>query len=345
VQEAITAGALRSLLDFVSRFAMARQVGMVMISLLIVAVGLLALPQLRHVPTVTGGTVVNPDSSGEAAPSVGVRPAQRLDLKVDVRAGRIRSKEEEAQSTKLPVAAELAKGDAVAVGTPEGKPVAERPAADPAHALDDIDSVFEPEQAKDKAAHKGNEIALEKKRAGAHLSEPQAKGQLQASPPAGAGLGALAGAVRAEPKEPSAFPVNEAAAAPPAVPSPAPTRPASSPAPAATAEAASSMADSLRVARDPELELGRNAPAGAAKVEARPNACSSRLSGLERVVAADPTSARAGSALIEMALCRRQLGDEVGARALLERAARIAAVAERAKALLAAKVLVKPAPR
>ena len=83
--------AWQALLDFIGRFATARQVGMVTIMLLIVAVGLWSLPQLKHTPVAAGGTVVHPDESGEAAPTPGCEPAQPLDLKVDLRAGRIRS--------------------------------------------------------------------------------------------------------------------------------------------------------------------------------------------------------------------------------------------------------------
>jgi hypothetical protein len=91
-------GVWRPLLEFVSRFAMARQVGMVTISLLIVAVGLWSLPQLKGsqsgVPAVAaGGTVLNPDAEESAVPPAGVQPAERLGLKMDARAGRILSKD------------------------------------------------------------------------------------------------------------------------------------------------------------------------------------------------------------------------------------------------------------
>ena len=95
----------QALLDFIGRFAAARQVGMVTIMMLIVAVGLWSLPQLKHTPVAAGGTVVRPDESGEAAPSTGVEPAQPLDLKVDLRAGRIRSRDDVAMAAAPPAPA------------------------------------------------------------------------------------------------------------------------------------------------------------------------------------------------------------------------------------------------
>ncbi len=84
---------LRRLVDFVGHFAMGRQVAMAMVMLLIVAFGLHYLPHLRRTPKATGGTVVNPDGSGEAGPSSELTPAEPFDLTVDLPRGRIRSKE------------------------------------------------------------------------------------------------------------------------------------------------------------------------------------------------------------------------------------------------------------
>jgi hypothetical protein len=71
-----------------------------------------------------------------------------------------------------------------------------------------------------------------------------------------------------------------------------------------------------------------------ARTLARERGCGAAIASYEQVVAAAPGTAVAGSALIEMAQCKRTLGDEAAARALLERATRVAAVAERARALL-----------
>jgi TolA-binding protein len=84
---------LRRLVGFVGHLAMGRQVAMAMVMLLIVAFGLHYLPHLRRTPKATGGTVVNPDGSGEAGPSSELTPAKPFDLTVDLPTGRIRSKE------------------------------------------------------------------------------------------------------------------------------------------------------------------------------------------------------------------------------------------------------------
>ena len=130
-------GLWRSLIEFVSRFAMARQVGMVTISLLIVAVGLLSLPDLKRsasgVPAVAGGTVLNPEAEESSVPPAGVQPAERLGLKMDTRAGRILSKDGVAPQPTLPASQEAAPASAgvVAAEAPTKK------AASADRALDD----------------------------------------------------------------------------------------------------------------------------------------------------------------------------------------------------------------
>src|SRR6185503_10940808 len=109
----------QALLDFVGRLATRPQVAMATVMVLIVAVGLWSLPRLRHEPAVAGGVVVNPEPEGEAAPSPGVEPAERLDLKVDMRAGRIRSKD-------APVAA-AAPAEPAMAAAPEPAPEEGRP--------------------------------------------------------------------------------------------------------------------------------------------------------------------------------------------------------------------------
>lgn len=260
--------AWRSWLDFLSRFAMARQVGMAMITLLLVAVGLWSLPQLRRMPAARGGTIVNPDSNGEAAPSPGVRPAERLDLKVDLRAGRIRSKEEELRNQP------------------------------------------------------------------ARKTEP--------APTAQGGL-----------REPSAFPASPAAAyAPRATASGAggiAKRSADESLANLEQPKGSSVPQSARRASSQAVPPAREGiPSGsvqltAARTMAKQNGCRAALTTYAQAVVAGPGTAVAGEALIEMAQCKRELGEYAAARALLERAAHVPAVASRAKALLAGRSVAGPA--
>ena len=76
---------------------------------------------------------------------------------------------------------------------------------------------------------------------------------------------------------------------------------------------------------------------------ASPTECRAALPHYERIVAANPTTKEAGDALIEMARCQTVLGRLDLARALLERATGIAAVATRARALLEENRSAQPA--
>ncbi len=329
----------QSLLEFVGRFAMARQVGMATLTLLIVAVGLWSLPQLERAPLVDGGTVVNPEPSGEAAPSAGVQPAEPLDLKVDLRAGRIRSKEEE-QSAAGHATAPVAEASAKAEPGLAAAKVERTGEAARTTARDDLTASRDPAEPVSKRQRR-----VESKSSAATvdtLAEREGYGRADK----GGGSGPIAQA-RGHAEEERAFPASNAAraAAPPAVPA----SPAQAPARESDelldgAPAAASNSDAPATQGEPSRKpAGSSAPAkpkaGAAPQTASTAApdCSASLSRYQQIVDADPASVQAGEALLAMARCRTQRGERALARTLLERAARNTHVASRARALLSAQ--------
>jgi len=90
-----TAGLWAGILRWLGGFAMGPQVAMATIMLLVVAIGLWHLPGRRREPTAGGGTVVQPEDHGEAAPSATLEPAAPLDLDLDPRTGRLRARDDE----------------------------------------------------------------------------------------------------------------------------------------------------------------------------------------------------------------------------------------------------------
>jgi hypothetical protein len=325
---------LQPLLDFVGRFAMARQVGMVTITLLVVAVGLWSLPQLKPVPAVTGGIVLNPDTSGEAGPAPGLQPADRLDLKVDMRAGRIRSKEEEAAERAMK-AVQPVVADGTEAAEVDGLAALEDTTAkgDPAQALDDMDAPLEQE---------ADAPSREKKATSSDILAEF----LRRDVPLAAAPAPAATPTREEFPEPAAM------RGPPAVPAassafaapPPPAKPGRS---RAADEMRSENVAGTRAARPVQTALGGAAQASSGSVarsdktasatsRSSANECDpAAFSRYERIVASAGRSAEAGDALLAMARCRTQQGQPESARTLLERASRVPAVASRARALLA----------
>jgi hypothetical protein len=309
------------LLDFVGRFAMARQVGMATIMLLIVAVGVWSVPSLRREPAVAGGTVVNPDPTGEAAPSAGVQPAQPLDLQVDLRTRRIRSKEEESR-----MRAEEQR--AVAVIAKPAEPAAAK--GNPAAALDDLDRP-ELENAAAARASGASKRAVAAKAAPATdgrgqaelmartaaTASPAAEAALPAPYPAASGGAARSDSTPAVPKsasDPYALGVERARAGDP-----------------------SGALQAYRLAQSQTTDAGlrRKAELGSARALAELRGCAGALASYQQLVDSAPVSAEAGEALLEMARCRTQRGETGLARELLERAERIPQAARRAAAMLA----------
>jgi TolA-binding protein len=62
--------------------------------LLVVSIGLWYFPSRRRGPDATGSTVMTPDLEGEVGPSATLTPADPLDLDIDPRTGRLRTREE-----------------------------------------------------------------------------------------------------------------------------------------------------------------------------------------------------------------------------------------------------------
>ena len=330
--------AWQSLLEFVGRFAMARQVGMATLMLLIVAVGLWSLPQLERAPLVDGGTVVNPEPSGEAAPSTGVQPAEPLDLKVDLRAGRIRSKEEE-QSAALHDTASVAEATAKAEPGLAAAKLERMGEADRVSAHDDLSASREGA----KSLSKRQRRAESKSSAAGVDTLAQLEGYGRADK--GGGSGPIAQA-RGRAEEERAFPASNAAraAAPPVAPASPAQAPArgsdelldGTPARASNSDAPATQRES---SRKPAASSAPAKPKAGAAAETATTAadCGASLSRHQEIVAADPASAQAGESLLAMARCRTQRGERALARALLERAARNVHVASRARALLSAQ--------
>jgi hypothetical protein len=346
----------RALLDFLARFAMGRQVGMVTIMLLIVAVGTWALPRLRREP-VASGAVVDAETEGEAAPSPGVVPADRLELEVDPRARRIRSADGQ---QVLPPSTVPATG--IAPAAPE--PIADKAAsaddenvADPLARLDDVDDLFEAKKegassgARTADAPKGDEASTvgggsTLERAGRQTdSEASARSSVGTGPrafPASNApvpeeqLGELAAARSAapEPAQPQRQKAKRVSSEPPlrtqaSAEGSGQQAPAPSPAPP--------QQDLLQNAfrsRDADPSQSSAGLLEVARSLSRARGCAAALPSYERVVTAAPGSATAGTALIEMAQCRRTLGQIAEAQRLLERAAAVPTTRERARALM-----------
>ena len=344
----------QALLDFVGRLATRPQVAMATVMVLIVAVGLWSLPRLRHEPAVADGVVVNPEPpEGEVAPSTGVEPAQPLDLKVDMRARRIRSKDGMSEPAAVP--AEAPASELAAQQTAKGK----RSADDPFDALDDVD-LGEPSR---RAAGRGRGPLAEPEKS----SEPR---EFAAGPPpAGQPTAARASSARARKSERSSSErldnlaelsgaaasrdangraqaegglrqeegltrrggaiaeSKSAAPAAAAAPSRAPAAKPASPPPKEDDSLAGKPANT-----QPAASLATRLEA--ARALASENGCASALPSYRRIVSSAPTSSEAGYALIEMAQCRRKTGDIDTARGLLERATDVPAVAGHARALL-----------
>ncbi len=79
--------------------AMGPQVAMAMMLLLMVGIGLWYLPELRRHDPSDVTAIVDPAAGDEVGPSVGLEPAEPLDLQADPRTGRIRPREEIAHTT------------------------------------------------------------------------------------------------------------------------------------------------------------------------------------------------------------------------------------------------------
>jgi hypothetical protein len=289
------------LLELVSRFAMARQVGMLTITALIVVVGLVALPQLTRGPAVPSRRVAEAPAVA-ATSATPARPAGRGAPEDDQRAEGL-SKKDEAQAVAK-VASEPGPADAA-------KQRADKPAL-----------ALQP------AASSG--VA---ERLSAHARASKAS-RAEGSAPEGAPVANSANSAR---RTPSQQPAAAMASAEGKQARGFARRPVDDLldglSPSASAAPAAGAAIGLGGVQE-GLRTRSSTPLAEARALSVQRGCAAASSKYEAIVAAAPSSAEAGDALIALAQCARQRGDAAAARALLERATRIAAVANRARALL-----------
>jgi hypothetical protein len=347
----------QALLDFVGRLATRPQVAMATIMVLIVAVGLWSLPRLRHEPAVADGVVVNPEPpEGEVAPSTGVEPAEPLDLKVDMRARRIRSKDGMSEpAVAVAPSAPVAESEPVAEHLAKNK----RSADDPFDALDDVDLG----ESSRRAAEPGRGSATKPSKTSAvdarefapspppsdesvaSARSTRARSADRAATDRVERLGRSAGLASELDEQPRAQAeggsrqddtssarsggamIERKGEAQPAAAAPA-SAPAAKPAPVKREAPVADKATNTQAASSLATRLA------AARALASENGCASALPSYRRIVSDAPTSSEAGNALIDMAQCRRKSGDLQVARGLLERATAVPAVATRARALL-----------
>jgi hypothetical protein len=326
-------GFVQSIFDFIGRLASGRQFAMATVFVLVVTVGFWALPELQPLPEGHGVTVVSPDPAGEAAPSGGLAPAEPLDLAVDARSRRIRSRDELAE------AAQLAKNNALAASELAAEEQA--PSVEPTLTDDRLVA---------QSAHIERRGDLEGEAYPAAKSQPVAtKGELGESK-------------RSKAAGPEAFPESDMGELASASTGMRERSVARAPAPASTTSASPPPASApvpaqQRPAADVLLDMEGLGDGALANAPAKPKAKSSSGSSLERARTArategcaaalpayeqavqeysrsSPQSAVLGTALMELAECQWQLGRESSARATLKRASQVAPVAVRARAML-----------
>lgn len=317
---------VQSVLDFIGRMASGRQFAMATVFALVVTVGVWVIPELQPLPEGQGVTVVSPDPEGEAAPSGGLAPAEPLDLTVDQRSRRIRSREE------LEAAAQLARNNV----QEQTELMMEQGYETPSKA----EAAPEPSQVaaaeKDMLANP-YELNPERRDVPAGDAPAEAEVAANATRPAGRSKSA-AQAVFPESDDDPLLALNDGERERTAKPA-RPVAPAPTPAPATSGPRAAD--DSL----DGALGSGAGAKAkGAvsslerARSARTSQGCAAALPAYEQAVQeysrSSPQSSVLGTALLELAECQYQLGRESVARATLKRAAEVAPVAVRARALL-----------
>ena len=346
---------LQQLLDAVARLATSRQVAMATVVLVVLAAGVWTVPKLTHRREVAGGTVVSPDPAGEVAPSAELEPADRLELSVDLRRGRIR-----------------AKGQAA---PPPSTPASSAQAPQPS---DDVPPSPAPEQAASKAPPEGDGTAVATS-ARTRKAAPQRKA---ASKARAKGTSAPQGLRKreafAETKQAAPVADSEAqfAPAPPAHPAPLgkvskarqqrggtvgggslsellQPRSASGGPPAAAearpgaikpksvAQGASNAASEADEAQGGDDRQAAAQLLGQARKLRKSKGCRAALKLYAQAHARAPASPAGGSALLEAARCQLELGDSAQAISTLKRASRITSSAAAARRMLQQ---LQPAP-
>lgn len=311
-------GFVQSVFDFIGRMASGRQFAMATVFALVVTVGVWVIPELQPLPEGQGVTVVSPDPEGEAAPSGGLAPAEPLDLAVDARSRRIRSREE------LEAAAQLARNNALQAAEAEqavaieGELQAPAATAAPATAQEELERKGELSEEYEYALKADARSSGKRRARSAGDAFPESDiGELAAAPAAELrDRGASKPAPASAPAERSVDDLLDGAMS--SAPSPKSKAASSEGAPARADKNVSSL-ERARTARSTE-------------------GCAAALPAYEQAVQeysrSSPQSSVLGTALLELAECQWQLGRETAARATLKRASGIAPVAVRARALL-----------
>jgi hypothetical protein len=317
-------GFVQSVLDFIGRMASGRQFAMATVFALVVTVGVWVIPELQPLPEGQGVTVVSPDPEGEAAPSGGLAPAEPLDLTVDQRSRRIRSREE------LEVAAQLAKNNVQDAPEPMAEQAFEAPSKQEA-ALETSQVAAAEKEALP------NPYELERRDESAGDAPAEAKVAANATRPAGRSKSADKEAFPASAEDPL-MALNDGERARSAKPA-RPAAPAQAPVPATSAlQAPDDLLDGALGSSAGAKAKGAVSALERARSARNSQGCAAALPAYEQAVQeysrSSPQSSVLGTALIELAECQYQLGRESLARATLKRAAEVAPVAVRARALL-----------
>lgn len=334
-------GFVQSIFDFIGRLASGRQFAMATVFALVVTVGVWVIPELKPLPEGHGVTVVSPDPQGEAAPSGGLAPAEPLDLAVDARSRRIRSRD------GLAEAVQLAKNNAQAIEAvqAEQESFEGELAAKVAPATDEAGSTLTDDRL----------VAQRAQEARAQIDDDV---YALKSQPADAKKDEIGESKRSKAAGPAAFPqsdIGELAAAsdsmrergvPAEVAAPSPTKPAARK-PAAeldldlldtSASVGSSKGKSASGAGAPARSESSVPSLERARLARKTQGCAAALPSYEQAVQeysrSSPQSSVLGTALMELAECQWQLGHESSARATLKRASQVAPVAVRARAML-----------
>jgi hypothetical protein len=323
-QDAPRPGAWQSLLDFVARFAMTRQVGMATIMLLIVAVGMWSLPALQRSRVADGGTVVSLEHEDEVAASPVVVPEQEPVAAPAAPAPALEAPPEAMAESSPAKVMQQPRASSYRAGSSLRETAASKSAARPDGDLlrrsAGSSSKAGPTKAKREAeAFPGNTglAAQTEEQNTAPSAAPDPRGRKAPARDELVELDALGGVVGKGKDDAPADRSQGRGAAAPASPPPAPTMAAEGEAMEKKSKAKSALSS---------------------------NACDpARMREYQRTVDAAPSSAAAGNALLAMARCRNLTGEYTLARGLLERAARNPYVADRAKAMLGTARPAKPA--
>lgn len=304
-----------SILRWLTGFAASPQFVMATMMMLVVAIGLWYLPSSRRQPEASGGTVVNPDHMGEAAPSATLEPAEPLELDLDERTNRIRSRGDEASDT---IAMQAAEG---------GREADRAPAAEPTPAVGAMQRTARgggadgrtSKSLREAQARNAADDAVGADEGFGGLDREQAPARRsRAARPSYGGAGSGGSAPRADQggfaREERAE--SEAAPAPGMTPSYPRSTSASAPPPSAPSGAGSAYgADSVQ--GPSRYDVRPDALHRRARNFASAGACRDAVREYQTLLRSFPRYDQQGQAMIEMAECQRRLDQLVAARSTL----------------------------